>query len=85
MCGLLGWIHHTTNAQHGKRGRDELNNIHVPSLDARPTINGVYSATSRATEPEAIGSFKIVRCKTHEHGADCMMKCADAGISCQAE
>ncbi|WP_437713333.1 hypothetical protein WMF45_46540 [Sorangium sp. So ce448] len=36
------------------------------------------------TEPEAIGSFKIVHCKRYEHGADCMMKCADAGISCQA-
>jgi hypothetical protein len=36
------------------------------------------------TEPEAIGSFKIIRCKRHEHGTDCMMKCADAGISCPA-
>ncbi|MGK3983033.1 hypothetical protein WME99_08335 [Sorangium sp. So ce136] len=35
------------------------------------------------TEPEAIGSFKIIRCKRREHGAECMMKCADAGISCQ--
>lgn len=36
------------------------------------------------TEPEAVGSFKIVHCKRREHGADCMMKCADAGISCPA-
>ncbi|WP_438041081.1 hypothetical protein [Sorangium sp. So ce128] len=36
------------------------------------------------TEPEAIGSFKIIHCKRYEHGADCMMKCDDAGISCQA-
>jgi hypothetical protein len=36
------------------------------------------------TEPEAIGSFKIIRCKRREHGVECMMKCADAGISCPA-
>ncbi|WP_437754029.1 hypothetical protein [Sorangium sp. So ce1389] len=35
------------------------------------------------TETDAIGSFKIIRCKRREHGAECMMKCADAGISCQ--
>ncbi|AUX32730.1 uncharacterized protein SOCE836_048770 [Sorangium cellulosum] len=34
-------------------------------------------------EPEAIGSFKLIRCKRHEHGSECMMKCA-AGISCPA-
>ncbi|WP_437809613.1 hypothetical protein [Sorangium sp. So ce1078] len=39
---------------------------------------------STTTEPEAIGSLKIIRCKGHEHGSDCMMKCADAGISCPA-
>ncbi|WP_437728921.1 hypothetical protein [Sorangium sp. So ce861] len=34
------------------------------------------------TEPEAIGSFKVIRCKRREHGAECMEKCANAGISC---
>lgn len=43
-----------------------------------PTESGL------TTEMDAVGSFKIIRCKRHEHGAECMMKCADAGISCQA-
>ncbi|MGK3960691.1 hypothetical protein WMF38_47545 [Sorangium sp. So ce118] len=36
------------------------------------------------TEPEAIGTAKVIRCKRHEHGADCMTRCTDAGISCPA-
>ncbi|WP_437288067.1 hypothetical protein [Sorangium sp. So ce406] len=36
------------------------------------------------TEPESIGSVKIIRCKKREYGADCMGRCAEeAGISCQ--
>ncbi|WP_437339148.1 hypothetical protein [Sorangium sp. So ce394] len=35
-------------------------------------------------ETDAIGSFKIIHCKRREYGADCMMKCADAGVSCPA-
>lgn len=35
-------------------------------------------------EPEAIASAKIIRCSNREYGADCMMRCADAGISCPA-
>ncbi|WP_159397522.1 hypothetical protein [Sorangium cellulosum] len=59
--------------------------VDTPTSDPEPdsmTIDDEAENVSTA-EPEAIGSFKIIRCKRREHGAECMMKCADAGISCQ--
>lgn len=47
------------------------------------TLDG-GAAGGSTTETEAIGTAKTIRCKRHEHGADCMMRCADAGISCPA-
>ncbi|MGK3960414.1 hypothetical protein WMF38_46095 [Sorangium sp. So ce118] len=59
--------------------------VDTPTSDPEPDNATLDGKTEKGPtiEPDAIGSFKIIRCKRREHGAECMMKCADAGVSCQ--
>ncbi|WP_437969162.1 hypothetical protein WMF04_07665 [Sorangium sp. So ce260] len=58
--------------------------VDIPTSD--PEANNLTLDDETENDPtaetDAIGSLKIIRCKRHEHGAECMTKCADAGISC---
>ncbi|WP_438038101.1 hypothetical protein [Sorangium sp. So ce128] len=63
---------------------ETLSETEIDTPEASDMELGDETESGPTTETEAIGTAKIIRCKRHEHGADCMTKCADAGISCPA-
>lgn len=63
---------------------ETLSETEIDTPEAGDIELGDETENGPTNEMEAIGTAKVIRCKRREHGADCMMRCADAGISCPA-